>query len=374
MQCPVAVIPCDDYQPLLIENAFKEGFKYIGNWKNQIKPGTKVFLKLNLLMKKRPDEAVTIHPSVVEQAVKELQNLGAVVTIGDSPGGPFTKSSLRAIYKVCGIEEVAQKTGAKLNFNTDEIQVLCKEGKIMRSFTMCKAMVESDVIVSISKMKTHMMTRFTGAVKVMFGAIPGLQKAEYHLKMPKVEDFADMLIDINFAIKPVVHIMDAVVGMEGKGPSGGEPKKVGALLFSENPFALDYIAVKLMGLNPDGIPTVKRANERKIIEPQAIPVLGSSLEQWKIKPFKAPKISGQVNFPIPHFFSQYLRPKPEFHTNKCTRCGDCVRLCPPQALTLKNKVPELNTKDCIRCFCCQELCPKKAVDVKRTVIGKLLRY
>ncbi len=123
-------------------------------------------------------------------------------------------------------------------------------------------MHEVDKVISVSKLKTHGMMRFTGAVKNMFGTIPGLIKAEYHFKMPGVEEFSDMLVDVCYNANPVLSFMDGIVGMEGAGPSAGDPRHVGVILTSASPYALDLAATYIVGMEGQSVPTVERSIER----------------------------------------------------------------------------------------------------------------
>lgn len=368
----VAVLDCPEYDLNKIMEEIDRGINLIGGWKALVQPGEKVFLKVNLLMKKHPDEAVTTHPLVVEGVTRKLLDLGAHVIIGDSPGGPFTVGALKSIYKVTGMEGVAARTGAALNYNISGVDVTFPQGEIIKKFHLCQGMVEADKIISLSKLKTHQMTKYTGAVKVLFGAIPGLQKAEYHLKMPQAVDFSNMLLDLALCLKPVLHIMDGIIGMEGHGPSAGVPRYVGKILLSANPFALDWAALEIIGIKHQSVPTVSQAMKRKIYEgPAPGDFIGDKIQPLQ-PPFQAPEINGEVRFPVPRFISDYLRPKPVFSPEICLGCGECAKHCPPKAIEIKDKLPMVNMDQCIRCFCCQELCPHKAVRVKRSFLGKLL--
>ncbi|HOR42993.1 MAG TPA: DUF362 domain-containing protein, partial [Atribacterota bacterium] len=106
----VVFIPCKTYQKDEIEQATQQLFTELGGLEQYIKPGQKVLLKVNLLMKKPPEAAVTTHPALVEAVIKQIQALGAKVIIADSPGGPFTKSWLKGIYQESGMTEVAART------------------------------------------------------------------------------------------------------------------------------------------------------------------------------------------------------------------------------------------------------------------------
>lgn len=372
MPSRVGLLRCPEYDAEKLHGILESALQANPRWLAGIQQGSKVFLKLNLLMKKKPEEAVTTHPTVVEAVTRLLQERGAIVIIGDSPGGPYLPVRLKSIYRVCGIEGVAKRTGAILNYDVSEVVVPFPEGRVTRSFHVIKPVTEADYVISLSKLKTHMMTKFTGAVKNLFGTIPGLRKADYHLKMPKTKDFCDMLIDLALCVKPVLHIMDGIIGMEGKGPSGGKPRQVGALLMSDDPFALDVVALNLVGIVPETVPTVASAKARGLVYHLSQVEIYGDLAQWHIKHFVAPKISGNVKFPIPDLITNALRPKPVFLQDTCIGCGDCVTNCPPQALEIKNGYPVVDLEKCIRCFCCQELCPRKAIDIKRNPLGRLL--
>lgn len=373
MKKKVGIYSCQTYDVKLIEEILERALQDNTEWLKEIKQGTTVFLKLNLLLKKKPEEAVTTHPALVEAVVRVLQKRGARVIIGDSPGGPYIETRLRNIYRVSGLKSVADKTGAELNEDVGEVQVAFPEGEVSKSFPLMAPLISADFVISLPKLKTHMMTKYTGAVKNLFGTIPGLKKVDYHLKMPKLQNFCDMLIDLALCIKPVLHIMDAVWGMEGNGPSGGNPRKIGAVLISQDPFALDVAALSLVGIEPLTVPTVERAKLRGLpASLDEFELVGDSLDNLKIRGFLTPKISGNVNFPVPEFINRFLRPKPVFIKEKCRLCGECVQNCPPKALVLGKNIPEVNLALCIRCFCCQELCPHRAVVIKRNLLGNFL--
>ena len=376
----VVFVPCETYQQEDVNYAIQEMFKELGGLQQYIQPGQKVLLKVNLLMKKPPEAAVTSHPALVEAIVNQIHTLGAQVIIADSPGGPFTKPWLKGIYLETGMEDVAVKTGAQLNWNFEQEDFSNPEGEILKHITLARVVKEADVVISLAKLKTHGFTIYTGAVKNLFGTIPGLLKAEYHLRLSDIRDFSNMLVDVAQFVKPQLNIMDAVIAMEGAGPSAGDPKKVGLLAASTNPHALDLACCYLIGIDPKRIFTLQKAIDRGLIPDniQELNIKGIDREDFKPIPFKVPVTSHSRHLPIPlptrldNFFYKILRPYPYFVHDKCVGCSICARNCPAKCIEMVDNRPQADLSRCIRCFCCQELCSYQAVEIKRGKLSKLI--
>ncbi|NLB35453.1 MAG: DUF362 domain-containing protein [Elusimicrobia bacterium] len=376
----VVFTPCKSYQKEDIQPATVKLLQELGNLDKIIKPGQKVLLKVNLLMKKPAEAGVTTHPALVETIVNQVQSLGAKVIIADSPGGPFTKGWLKGIYRETWMEDVAKKTGAQLNWNFQQEDFSYPEGKILKQITLAHDIKEADVIISLAKLKTHGFTIYTGAVKNLFGTIPGLLKADYHLRMSDIRDFSNMLVDVAEFVKPQISIIDAVIAMEGSGPSAGDLKQVGLLGASTNPHALDLACCHLIGLSPKRVFTLQKAIERKLVVEnfEDLDIKGMLSADLKPIPFKVPASSRSRHLPIPlpevldKFFYNILRPKPDFIHEKCIGCGLCARNCPAKCIQMIETKPYVDLTQCIRCFCCQELCPERAVEIKRGKLSRIL--
>ncbi len=376
----VSITRCENYDYEKVEKAVFECLNNLSEIKNVVKKGARVLVKVNLLKKNRPDDAVTTHPAVAEAIVRYLQDLGCRVVVGDSPGGAFTKKRLEDIYRAAGMAEVAEKTGCELNYDTSEVEISNPKAEKLKRMQIIKIAEEVDFVVSAAKLKTHGMMTYTGAVKNLFGVIPGLTKAEYHLKMISIENFANHLVDICEYVAPVFSVIDAVDGMEGDGPSAGEKRHVGLIMASENPYVLDVAAAHLIGLKPTQVPTIQVADNRGLCSGEAdgVTVLGCPLETLQIPPFKLPKSFDQGLFggKVPRFLENYLtnvlRAKPVFDYNKCISCGECKRGCPAGVIDMSSGKPKPDLGKCISCFCCHELCPVKAVDIKRHWLHRML--
>jgi uncharacterized protein (DUF362 family) len=364
----INIVSCRDYEYENVKKAVYNALDGIVPIKQRINKGSRVLVKTNLLMKKNPEDAVTTHPAVVEAIVTYLQELGCRVIVGDSPGGPFTEWNLKAVYKAAGLYEVAERTGCELNFDTGVLTIENPEAKRLKSMQIIKIAREVDFVVSAAKLKTHGMMTYTGAVKNLFGVIPGMVKADYHLRLNSVDNFADHLVDICEAVKPVFSLIDGIDGMEGDGPSAGEKRHVGLIMASDSPYALDTAASSIIGIDP-----MMAAKERNLFsgDLKDAELKGIRPQDIRIEPFKLPA-SINVNFVggrIPKVFEKVimnsLRPKPVFDYDLCISCGDCKRSCPPGIIDMSSGKPVPDLNKCIRCFCCHELCPKKAVNIKK---------
>lgn len=371
----VAVVRCKTYNVEAVKPALEEALNAV-NGLDFVKLGMKIIIKPNLVSFKKPDAAATTHPALLEALVEMLLARGADVTIGDSPGGPHSLPLLNRVYTATGMDRV-EKLGAKLNRNMNEKTVDFPEGKVLKNFTYTEYLDEADAIIDFCKLKSHGMLGMSAAVKNLFGTIPGLKKPEVHYKFQNDAEFADMLVDLNEYFKPRLAICDAVVGMEGNGPTAGTPRQIGAIIASKSTYYADVVGAELIGMNIDGLPTLQAAYERGFAPASSknLRVYGD-IRALTVDDFKAPPVRG-LSFMrkgnVLHFISKAaLEHKPTLKKRLCVGCGECARMCPAKAIEMKNKNPHINREKCIRCFCCQEFCPRAAMVAHRPLAAKVL--
>lgn len=374
---------CETYDVAKIKEQLLICIENMGGINKFVSTTDKVLLKINLVIKKRPDEAATTHPAFVQALAEIFIENGNDVLIGDSPGGVFNKIALAPIYKVTGMEDVANKTGAKLNYNFDSFELKCNNAKTYKKFQAVDMLNDVTKVINVSKFKTHSMMTFTGATKNMFGIVPGILKGEFHYNVHQYDAFADVLIDICMASNPVLSFMDAIEGMEGAGPTAGNPRKINLIIASESPYHLDKVACDIINLNTDKVPLLAACVNRNLITKDFsdIEFLGDNIKDFYINDFKLPDTTGNLNEEIlnkiPLFLRKYLdkhlKTRPVFDFDTCIGCKICGDNCPPSIISFdKNKKPHADLDKCIRCYCCQELCPKKAVSAYKPLLFKML--
>ena len=370
-QTVVAVVRCPDYSERHVTDALAACLSHVGDMNTFVKPGDKVLIKVNLLSPKSPDKAVTTHPALLKAVIESVKQAGGIPYVGDSSGGMMKgNSSTSRALDVSGVQETAERAGATvINFDRDRvIRVDNNDNSLADHFMMAAICREADVIINLPKLKTHSATLFTGAVKNMFGCIPGYQKAEYHKLAPKLEDFARILVDIYAKTRPALNIMDGILSMEGNGPAHGNPRMTGLLIASQDGVALDAVASKIIGFDPMRIDTTRIAHEMNVGNGDInyLDIQGISLGEAKIKGFSLP--SNAILAKIPPFWVKrglgFLASQPYIVKTRCTRCGFCQENCPVQAITLDKEYPAIEREKCILCYCCQELCPQGAVIVQ----------
>ncbi|MCL6471861.1 MAG: DUF362 domain-containing protein [Firmicutes bacterium] len=373
----VSIAKCSHYKLQEIAEALKALLEPFGGLEYFVRPQDKVLIKINLLRSATPDKAVTTHPVVAEAVISAVKDLGATPIIGDSPGGTNTPRQIKNIVEATGIADVCRRTETELViFDRDPVRIKSPEGKLYTSFTVGRIVRDADVIITLPKLKTHGFMKFTGAVKILFGVIPGMEKAQYHLKVPDRMDFADMLLDIYLAVKPTLSIMDAVVGMEGEGPSGGEPRHIGVLLAATNAIAMDFVASKIIGFDPLDVYTNRAAVYRGLIAGlDEISIRGLQIQDIILNDFKAPSsdLADKIPPRLVKFMKNLVTAKPFLAAPEaCTGCGICKQNCPSKAITISNKRPHFDFDKCIRCYCCEELCAELAIKRKNHWLASLL--
>ena len=375
---------CPDYGQA--EGAIRALVEQMGGMGRFVRPGERIVLKANLLRAAPPESAICTHPAVVEAVAKLVKEAGGTPVICDSPGGALHKEAvLRSLYEKTGMAAAAAAAGAELSMDSSTRTVSLPEGKVLRQAEIITPVAEADGVIDLCKMKTHVLMSMTGAVKNLFGVIPGLSKVGYHATHPDHATFADVLLDLTGYVKPRLSLMDGILAMEGDGPgSSGTPRQAGLLLAAANPLALDTAAGAIMNLPRQDNPVLLAA-ERRGLTPcrmEDVELIGGTVEELRMADYKFPASTksnlmdflGPLSRPAERLCKKALSQTPRIDGAKCVGCGICAKSCPGQAIamTAPGKKARISQKACIHCYCCHELCPQKAVELHQSWLGRLL--
>ncbi|KAF0207159.1 MAG: hypothetical protein FD171_1922 [Actinobacteria bacterium] len=375
MPATVAIIRCDSYDESSVFDAVGRALELLGGAERFVRDGERIVLKPNFLVGATPDKVVNTHPMVFSAAARHLQAASAKLSYGDSPG---FGNALAAARKI-GIAQVAETLGVTYADFSEGRQVSFAEGELIKQFTIASAVLDSDGLVTLPKLKTHALTRMTGAVKNQFGCIPGMLKGEFHMRMPDVDRFAQMLVDLNRLLRPRLAIVDGIVGMQGNGPRGGDPRQIGAIIVSDDLVAVDATVCRIMNLDTALVGTVTYGTAWGLGDADDITYVGDPIEEFVVADYdvnRSPQsTTGSTGGGT--LAKRLIVPRPVIDPTKCTACGTCVSVCPvdPKAVDWANGkgVPPVHDYGrCIRCYCCQELCPERAIDVRVPPLGRFL--
>lgn len=351
-----------------------------------IKPGQRVALKPNLLLGAHPNQCICTHPEMIRTVAKLVQEAGGKPFIIDSPGAaiPHKASFLQRLYERCGLDSL----GIPLNTDDTYRFVSAPQGRIVKRIEIINPLLDADVIINLPKVKTHTFMFMTCAVKNMFGAIPGYLKVGYHSKLKTPDQFGAMLLDILEIVKPTLTIVDGIQGMEGEGPSGGDPKNLGVLIAGTDSIAIDFAVCKLIGFPPERIPYITLAQKEGLC-PTSLSDIDLRIEkEWKdlSVQFTPPStMSGRALHGLYPTLLRIFKPllnyaftlRPEVSRDSCVGCGSCARACPERIIEMRKtkegkNIAYIKKRNCIRCYCCHEMCPYKAIHLKKSLLYRLI--
>jgi uncharacterized protein (DUF362 family)/Pyruvate/2-oxoacid:ferredoxin oxidoreductase delta subunit len=385
-QTPVVAARCTEYEFEAVQAALRQALAPLGGMAAFVRPGERIVLKPNLLLGVAPELAITTHPAVVAAVAVEVREAGAHPVVVESPGAGIVhvKTVIERIYRKTGLREAAERYGFELSLDMEWGPVSVPDARLMRRLEVMNPIREAVGVINLAKFKTHAFMTFTGATKNMFGVIPGLNKVAFHGKFPDPLRFADMLLDVAGFVRPRLSIVDAIVGLEGKGPgTGGKARPLGFLLAGTDTVAMDVACCRIARIDTGAVPVLVAARERGLWSGRAadIDTVGVPVADLLVTDFLLParhtreRGDSPVGF-VEHLARPILRggfsPRPRPKKGRCTLCKSCEQICPGKAIRMDipGRVAKVDDALCIRCYCCHEVCPSAAIDLEFTGLGR----
>ena len=223
-----------------------------------LRPGARVLVKPNLLLAK---PLACASPEVVAAVCAWLLDKGVKVRVADSPGFGRAAHVARAVgleaalrpLGLC-VEEIGPAVPLPLPLEGEAAQKAGFQAGGSR-FHVARLAMESDLIVSVPRVKAHAQMLLTLSVKNCFGCVRGLHKAVAHAREGRDPlFFADCLAALWAALPPVAAVADGITAMHITGPSNGKPFALGLLGASASAVALDEALYAVLGQAPQQVP------------------------------------------------------------------------------------------------------------------------
>ena len=372
MSARVAVLKCEDYERDRVFKTVHETLELLGGIGRYVQKGQKVLLKPNMLSAKAPKRGITTHPVLLEALIREIQTIGAEIWLDDSPSGAI--KGIKRYWENTGYQDLSNRTGVKLiNFEAGGT-VVREIGE--KKYHLARSVFEADVVINLPKFKTHGYTLYTGAIKNLYGSLPGFQKSTFHKLYSHPENFSRILVDIFSLVRCPLHLMDGILGMEGNGPATGHLRDVGLILASEDGVALDTVVSHIMGFKENEIDAIRLAGERELGENKLenIQILGAELDNVRFDDYILPsnRLVRLIPQSLVRVLGKFIWVRPKCDLLKCTGCGICGRSCPVGAIQMIDDKPVMDYDTCINCLCCNESCPEGAVIQEMSFLAKKL--
>jgi uncharacterized protein (DUF362 family) len=254
MTATVSLIRATSYLDRELQASLEAVLAPLGGISAFVKPGDRVLLKPNLLTGARPSKECVTRPELVRCVAQLVIEAGGKPFFGDSPAF----GSAMGVAKANGyLPMMAELDLPVVEFHGKRYETI---GDNFNHLLLCKEAMESDVVINLPKVKSHVQLTMTLGVKNLFGCVPGKMKAWWHMEAGKdAARFGEMLVETARAINPNLTIVDGIIGHEGNGPSGGEPRELGVLAASGDVFALDRAMLEVLNVEPDRVPTAVAA-------------------------------------------------------------------------------------------------------------------
>jgi len=264
-----------------------------------------VLLKPNFVAPEGPDECSTTDPEFYFAVAELLLDAGKRVTIADSPA--FGSAAL--VVRMKGALGECRRLGVKIRtLRKPEKAAGVTGARRFSELTIARELRDYDALVNLPKLKVHSQFVFTGATKNLYGCVTGKRKAWRHFiceNNPLL--FAQMILANAEAAGMLIHIADGITSMHMKGPRGGQPYPLHALMVSEDSLAIDWLYCARIGLPHDQTPLFRAVEPAKREQLAALcaPIIADPT--WQVAPDHQLSPESPIQFSPTHMLRSVYR-------------------------------------------------------------------
>jgi ferredoxin len=263
--------------------------------------------------------------------------------------------------------------GTVVNLDAGPFVTIPVTGVVRRSFVLPRVLFEVDAVVQVPKLKAHSLTVISAAMKNLIGVMPGATKCALHVEVPAPRDFAHGIIDLFLALGAggarlegaVVDAVWALAGRDGR----DEPvvRRLEVVVAGSDLTAVDVACARLLGLDPNGVPTIRAALQRRVGPPllDRVELHGDPLPRCaEPAPGCPPGLKERSLLAArAHYWMRGRIVLPEHDPSRCGGQRRCVELCPVDAIRFEGRRAVIDGK-CIGCYACHEQCPSGAMRLR----------
>ncbi|MBD2183282.1 DUF362 domain-containing protein [Planktothrix sp. FACHB-1355] len=299
----VSLIQATSYDLRSLRSSLETLLEPLGGITSFVKPGDRVLLKPNLLTGSRPTKECVTRPELVYCVAQMVQAVGGKPFLGDGPAF----GSAMGVAKANGYLPLIDELNLPIvEFHGQRYETVSTQ---FNHLLLSKEAMDADVVINLPKLKSHVQLTMTMGVKNLFGCVPGKMKAWWHMEAGKdANRFGEMLVETARAIDPDLTILDGIIGHEGNGPSGGEPRYLGLLAASRDVFALDRAILEILNVDPSLVPTAA-ASMRLGLCPELAAIDFPHLRpaDIQVNDWKLPEALVAIDFGLPRVIQSTFR-------------------------------------------------------------------
>ena len=348
----------------------------LGGLRQIVRPGSLVLLKPNFVA---PFPHATTSFEVLKVVIDEVKKCQAHPIIAESSGFEFDTETT---FRILGAYEFARRNDVEIiNIDKRKFTKCRLHSGYLGEIELSELVQQADVIINLPKLKRHSLTKITIGIKNLFGFLSRASRRKIH-----AIDLESGIFELSQIIKPDLVIVDG--SMICSRAVYGEYQDLGIVIGGTDMYAIDLFGCKFLQADYRKIGHLKIALDRGMAKENVniIKLINSGTEKTTLSYFPdqpdslmkklhrliyqlvylvdipyAKVFRGQSIIPLMHF---YFGIRPFLDRKKCTDCGDCVPICPVDAIKIPERRIVANLCMPVRCMKCIPVCPESAIRLK----------